>query len=251
MTTANSALSDSWRDTGDVISVDQGTITVWSDIACPWATLALHTLRAAAHNRGRDVLIDHRAFPLELFNRMPTPKLIIDAEIVAIASSQAEVGWRMWAGRESEYPVTTLPAMEAVQAAKDPAVGGLRASDQLDEALRRAFYVDSRCISINPVILDIAAQCEHVDSDALTAALASGKGRSEVYRQWGVAQGSEIQGSPHLFAGGGFAAHNPGATYHWTAKPGQGFPRLENYDSGWADTLLDLVPDTTAGRASG
>jgi predicted DsbA family dithiol-disulfide isomerase len=94
VTTANSALSDSWRDTGDMISVEQGTITVWSDIACPWATLAL---RAAAHNRGRDVLIDHRAFPLELFNKMPTPKLIIDAEIVAIASSQAELGLRMWA----------------------------------------------------------------------------------------------------------------------------------------------------------
>ncbi|MGZ4533622.1 MAG: hypothetical protein ACXVXP_14905 [Mycobacteriaceae bacterium] len=95
MTTANPALSDSWRDTSDVIPVDQGTITVWPDIACPWATLTLHTLRAAAHNRGRDVLIDHRAFPLGLFNKMPAPTLVIDARILAIASSQAELGWRM------------------------------------------------------------------------------------------------------------------------------------------------------------
>lgn len=241
MITDNAEMTDPRPGTGDVLSDHQGTITVWSDIGCPWATLALHTLRAAARDRGQDVLLDHRAFPLELFNKIPTPKFIIDAEIVAIASHQPKLGWRLWTGLESEYPVTTLPAMEAVQAAKHPSVGGLRASDELDEALRQAFYVDSRCISIYPVILDIADQCEHVDSEALSAALASGQGRSQIYQQWKVAQGPEIQGSPHLFASGGFASHNPGATYHWTAKPGEGFPRLEAYNSGWADALLDLV----------
>lgn len=33
-----------------------------------------------------------------------------------------------WMGHESSYPVTTLSALEAVRAAKDPAVGGLRRS---------------------------------------------------------------------------------------------------------------------------
>ncbi len=188
------------RDASVVANTDRRTVTVWSDIGCPWATLALHTLRTAALERAQEVLIDDREF---------------------------------------EYPVTTLPAMEAVQAAKNPVAGGLPASDELDAALRRAFYVDGRCISINSVILDIAEQCKNVDVDALAAALARGDGRAEVYDHWKVAQGPEIQGSPHLFTAGGFAAHNPGANYHWTAPPGEGFPRLEHYSSKWANTLLD------------
>ncbi|MER6527317.1 DsbA family protein [Streptomyces sp. NPDC001508] len=217
-------------------------ITVWSDIGCPWATLALHTLHAAAHRRGREISIDHRAFPLELFNRQPTPKDILDSEIVMIAAHRPELGWRLWSGRESHYPVTTLPALEAVQAAKAPEVGGLRAGDELDTALRRAFYADSRCISLHSVILDIAEQCEHLDVDALADALAAGRGRAEVFQQWRTAQGPQIQGSPHLFAPGGYAAHNPGASYAWTGKPGQGgFPRLDHYDPSWADGLLDAL----------
>ncbi|MFF3330839.1 DsbA family protein [Streptomyces sp. NPDC002888] len=230
-------------DTGTdaLLNADGRTVTVWSDLGCPWATLALHTLRERARERGRRVTIDHRAFPLELFNRMPTPKGILDAEIVTIAGHRPELGWRLWPGPDSHYPVTMLPPMEAVQAAKSPDVGGLIASDELDEALRRAFYVEGRCVSIHAVILDVAEQCAHVDTEQLAAALARGDGRAEVYRQWKVAEGPEVQGSPHLFAAGGFAVHNPGATYHWTAAPPSGFPRLDAYDPKWADDLLDLL----------
>jgi predicted DsbA family dithiol-disulfide isomerase len=226
---------------GKLVNADPRTVTVWSDIGCPWASLTLHTLRAAARERGQELLVDHRAFPLELFNGRSTPKFILDAEIVAIAGCRADLGWKLWPGPDSEYPVTTLPAMEAVQAAKAPAVGGLLASDELDDALRRAFYVDGACISIHPVILDVAEHCARVDEDALAAALARGEGRQAIYKQWKVAEGPEVQGSPHLFAKGGFAMHNPGATYHWTAKPGSGFPRLEHYDTAWAYDLLDQL----------
>lgn len=221
------------------------TVTVWSDIGCPWATLALHTLHATAAERGRRILVDHRAFPLELFNRRPTPKHILDAEIVTLAAHRPELGWRLWSGRESEYPVTTLPALEAVQAAKSSPVGGLAAADELDTALRRAFYADSRCVSVHSVILEIAEECGHVDAAALAEALAAGSGRAEVYRQWRTAQGPGIQGSPHLFAPGGHDLHNPGAVYAWTGHPDHGgFPRLDHYDPSWAADLLDaLEPD--------
>ncbi len=230
----------------NVRCADEVVVTVWSDIGCPWATLALNTLHGAAFARGVEVSIDHRAFPLELFNRTSTPKYILDAEVVCIAAQRPELGWRSWRSPESEYPVTMLAALEAVQAAKNSAVGGMRASDELDAALRRAFYVDGRCISIHPVILDVAAECEHVDAGVLSEALAVGEGRRQVYEQWKVAQGPAVQGSPHLFAAGGFATHNPGVTYHWTAPPGQGFPRFEQYSTEWADTLLDQV----GGRAA-
>lgn len=233
----------------DLVNSDRGTVTVWSDIGCPWATLALQTLRSAADARGTNLVIDHRAFPLELFNRSPTPKELVEAEVITIAGNVPQLGWQLWKGSPSAYPVTLLPALEAVQAAKDPAVGGLPASDQLDGELRRAFYVDSQCISIHSVILDTAEGCDRVDHVALAALLAEGRGRSDVYRQWRTAQGSGVQGSPHLFtAGHRFAAHNPGVAYHWTARPPldfplqkHGLPVLTGHDPGWANTLLDTI----------
>ena len=236
---------DDHRD--ELANPDPATVTVWSDLSCPWATLALHTLHLAATERGADLLIDHRTFPLELFNRSPTPKELVDAEVTVIAGRFPGLGWQLWHGPLHAYPATLLPAMEAVQAAKDPAVGGLRASDELDQALRHAFFVDSQCISIHPVILDIAERCATVDNRELARLLAHGQGRAEVYRQWRTGQGPGVQGSPHIFAAAGaFTVHNPGATYRWTARPPLGFPLqqhglpvFENYDPTWSEALLD------------
>ncbi len=233
----------------ELANPDRATVTVWSDLSCPWATLALHTLHEAAAERGVELLIDHRAFPLELFNRSPTPKELVDAEVTVIAGRIPDLGWQLWHGPAHVYPATLLPAMEAVQAAKDPAVGGLRASKKLDQALRHAFFIDSQCISIHPVILEIAERCATVDHQKLARRLAHGQGRAEVYQQWRTAQGPDVQGSPHIFAAAGaFAVHNPGATYRWTARPPLGFPLqqhgvpvFENYDQTWAGTLLDAL----------
>jgi predicted DsbA family dithiol-disulfide isomerase len=226
----------------DLMNTDPRIVTVWSDIGCPWATLALYTLQTRARQHDQLVLIDHRSFPLELFNRMPTPKFIVDAEMVTIAGCCPELGWRSWPGPDCAYPVTTLPAMAAVQAAKDPAIGGLVASAELDSALRAAFYSSGRCISMHSVIMDVAGECAHVDVDQLGAALARGVGTAAVFEQWGIAKRPEIQGSPQLFAAAGFTVHNPGATYHWTAAPlNGGFPRLDHYTPEWADGLLDRL----------
>lgn len=217
------------------------TVTVWSDIGCPWATLALRTLRAAIQKRDAAVDIDHRAFPLELFNAGPTPQNIVDPEIVAIASLLPELGWSCWSAPASTYPVTTLPAMAAVQAAKHPAVGGLAASDQLDGALRQAFYTDHQCISIHSVITDVARTCPDVDSEQLERQLAQGAGIAAVHRDFEQARSLSIQGSPVVEIADDTRRHNPGATYHWTSPPPTGFARLENYDPQWADDLLDHV----------
>jgi len=230
-----------------VVSPDENTITIWSDIGCPWATLALHTLRAAIEVQRAELLIDHRAFPLELFNGRPTPKPITDAEIVAIGGLVDDLGWRTWAEPDWTFAVTTLPAMEAVQAAKDARAGGLRASDELDAALRQAFYVDHRCISILPTILDVARGCEHVDVDELSRMLESGSRRSVIYEQWAVARTDAIRCSPHIFTGSGFAQANPGVTYKWTGGAEQGFPRLEYYDATWAHDLVSALTGAREG----
>ena len=62
-----------------------------------------------------------------------------------------------------------------------------------------------------------------------------------MFDQWRTARNLPVQGSPHLFLGERYAEHNPGVTYHWTAAPGEGFPRFEAYDATWADTVLDLT----------
>lgn len=214
-------------------------LTVWSDIGCPWATLALQTLRRTISERNATVSINHRAFPLELFNGEPTPRHIVDPEIVAIASLLPELQWSCWSAPTSMYPVTTIPAMAAVQAAKHPEVGGLRASDQLDAALRRAFYIDHKCISIPSVILDAAKTCPDVDHFRLGKRLAAGNGIAEIYNDFEDARSIPIQGSPVIETPSGARLHNPGATYHWTGKPPTGFPRLENYATHWAEELIE------------
>jgi len=236
----------------DLVNPDPRTVTVWSDIGCLWATLALHTLHTAAAGRGADLLVDHRAFPLELFNEMPTPKELVDAEMMAIAGRFPQLGWQLWNAAPHAYPSTLLPALEAVQAVKDAPWGGLVASDELDAALRHAYFAASQSIQLHPVILAIAEECEHVDHQRLAAALATGQGRGAVYRQWRRAQRDDVQGSPHLFAGGHADIHNPGATYHWTARPPlefplqpHGFPVLDDYQPQWAHELLDQLPDLT------
>ena len=224
-------------------------ITMWSDLGCPWATLALDTLHAEAQRLQVELVVDHRVFPLELFNKMPTPKYIVESEVVAIAGRVPELGWRLWHAPLETYPSTMLPAMEAVQAAKDPAIGGLTGSDELDTALRRAYLVDSRCISIPSVILEVADECKLVDTDRLAKAIAEGKGRAEVYRDWEEAKRIPIQGSATLFRGDLGPIHNPGPQYHWSKSVTPlegGFPVLESYQRDWAAELLNgtMAPES-------
>ena len=202
------------------------TITVWSDVGCPWASLAMHTLHEAARDRGVALHIDHRAFPLELLNSAPTSKPGHDEEVEAIRRVVPDVGWTTWAAPAWTYPVTTLPAMEAVQAAK---AQSLEASTELDQALRRAFFAEHRPISIHPVIEDVARSCTHVDADALMAALSNGDGRAQVYADLDEARKGDVHSSPHVWTENGPFAANPGVddAEHFTT-----------YDAGWVDELL-------------
>lgn len=203
-----------------------GVITVWSDISCPWATLALHTLHQEAADRGARLTIDHRTFPLELLNRQPGSRPKHDEEVATITAVRTDLEWSPWEADDWTFPVTTLPALAAVQAAKQQ---GLEVADALDTALRRAFFVDQRCISLIPVIEDIARDCAEVDADTLLEALSSGAGQAAVFADFEIAGSDQIQGSPHIWTSDGPFAANPGVedVEHFTA-----------YDSTWVDRLL-------------
>ena len=157
-----------------MVRVPENTVVVFADIGCPWAHAALFRLHRYRDKVGLSQVVrfDVRAFPLELFNARPTPKLVLDAETVCVGTMEPGAGWQMWQAPPHQYPVTTLPPMEAVEAAKEQ---GLEASEELDRALRVAFFGESRCISMRNVILDVAESCDRIDVDRLRDALDDGR----------------------------------------------------------------------------
>ena len=220
-----------------MIQVAPKTVVVYADITCPWAHLAVYRLHAARSKLDLDdeLRFDIRSFPLELFNEQPTPKNILDAEISVAGALDPGAGWQMWQRPESEYPVTSLPALEAVQAAKEQ---GLLASEQLDKRLRVGFFGESRVISLRHEILELAAECPAVDVDALTEAVDSGRARSAVMDQKAIAEGSAVNGSPHVFLPDGSDVHNPGVDLEWEGEHGKGFPVVTQDQP---EVYIDLV----------
>ena len=223
-----------------VIPPPAGTILVFADIACPWGSLAVHRLRARRSALGldADVTIDHRAFPLELINRRATPKQVLDAEVAVIADHAPELDWKPWSLPDWTYPGSVLVALEAVQAAKEPRVGGMRISENLDAALRNAFFSQGRPIGLHSTVLDVAKEVDELNASALGVLLESGAARSLVFDQWRQAVRHNVQGSPHLFMPDGSSLHNPGIELHWTDGEQARLPVIDADDPSVFDDLL-------------
>ena len=196
-----------------------GTIVIFADVTCPWAHLAVHRLHETRARLRLDdeVVLDIRAFPLELVNAEPTPKPIVEAEIPVVGGLEPDAGWRMWERPAHEWPSTALLALEAVQAAKEQ---GLRASEALDRALRRAFFAESRPIGMRHEVLAVAAETGAVDVTALKDALVAGRARGELEAQLAISLTDEVRGSPHVFLPDGADVHNPGIELRWEGRWG-------------------------------
>ncbi|WP_432888706.1 DsbA family oxidoreductase [Kribbella sp. CA-245084] len=221
------------------MNVAPGTIQVWSNLLCPFAHVAIYRLRTARTKLGLDdaVRLDHHTFALELFNG-PHSRPGTDSEAVGLGQLAPEIGFRLWTQPDWTYPSTVLLAAEAVHAAK---AQGLQASEDLDAALRRAFWFESRTIGHRQVILEVAAEVDSVDAAALAAALDDGRARSEVMADHAVAVTDAVQGSPHLFLPDGSAIHNPGIDVHWEGPWASGYPIAEPTDPGWPERVLNLA----------
>jgi predicted DsbA family dithiol-disulfide isomerase len=220
-----------------VISAAPGTIQVWSDIGCPWAHAAVWRLWDARRRLGLEqrVRFDHRVFPLELFNSQPTPRNELEPEIPACSSLAPRAGWQPWSAPDWAWPVTMLPAMEAVQAAKEQ---GLAASEALDRGLRRAFWAESRCVSLRHVILEVASETDGLDLDRLASALDAGSARRALFEQWEVAKTDAVAGSPHLFLPDGTNAENPGVETSWAEEDGVWIPTIVRDDPSVYDEFV-------------
>lgn len=218
------------------MEIPEKTVVVFADIGCPWAHAAVHRFYETRARLGlEEIVLDVRAFPLEVFNSRPTPKRTLDAEIPVAGGLSPDAGWQLWARQPFEYAVTTLPAMESVYAAK---VQSVRGAETLDRLLRKAFFGESRTISMRHVILDVARSVPELDLDRLAKDLDSGTFRRNLFDDFELAKTSAVKGSPHFFAPDGSDFHNPGVKLHWEGDAGTGFPVVDEDDPSVFESLL-------------
>ncbi|MBV9139635.1 MAG: DsbA family protein [Pseudonocardiales bacterium] len=220
------------------LPASKDTIAVFTDLNCSFAHVAVHRLHETRRRLGLEgrLWFDLRAFPLELFNREVNARPGVDSEIAVLGAIEPAAGWRLWQGPDWTYPVTTLPALEAVQAAK---AQGWHASEQLDRALRRAFWAQGRCIAMRHVILDVARETGVVHTDALAAALDQGCYRAAVMEQYRASCHGRVTCSPHIFLYDGTNSANPGISARWLGGEfGVGYPVVdEDRPTVYADLL--------------
>jgi predicted DsbA family dithiol-disulfide isomerase len=229
------------------VDVVPGTVAVYTDVVCAWSTVALHRFYTARSRLGLDdaVRVDHRLYLLEDVNRFAIPMRMFTAEIPVVGPLEPDLGITPWRGQPSDWPVTVLLADEAVHAAKAQSP---TAAEQLDMALRLAFFRDSRCISMLHEIVDVAAGCDAVDADALAAALDDGRARGAMLADY-RAHAEEVQGSPHFFLADGSDVHSPGTELH---PVDAGYPVVDADDPGVYEGLVRRAADAAqAARDAG
>jgi predicted DsbA family dithiol-disulfide isomerase len=228
--------------------VAPGHITVFSDVLCGWATVALHHLYRARRQAGLDqvVTIDHQLFLLEDVNHMAINTKIVEGEKPVVGALVEELRFKPWQRDPSEFPVTSMLANEAVQAAKEQSP---RAAEELDMALRVGFWSDSRCISMLHEILDVAQGCASVDAEQLREALDEGRARGAMMRTYRRHR-DDVQGSPHLFFADGHDVHNPGVAMHQVGETGAGFLVVDRHDTAVYEQLVRRAAATAVEQAS-
>jgi predicted DsbA family dithiol-disulfide isomerase len=129
------------------------TIAMYSDVHCPYAYLAAYRLRQLRDEWRGKVQIVHKSLALEYVNKQPTPKPILDVETPILLVEEQDIPYRPWHRPISEWPVTMWPAFEAIKCAERQ---DLDLADDLDWAIRTAFFSENRCISMRHVLFELA-----------------------------------------------------------------------------------------------
>jgi predicted DsbA family dithiol-disulfide isomerase len=199
-------------------------VDIWSEIHCPWALVCLHRLRTARDELGLvDVVLDPRPWPLEWVNDRGTPRDIVATEAIVLAAEEPTL---FSVYENDSWPSTFLPAFELVAAARR--VGGRRLAEEVDYALRVAFFRDQVDVSIAAGLrqaLDLVEAGGGVDADAIMHTWCTQPVRADVLADYETSKGLPIQGSPQVFAPDGETHHNPGLTDHTWER---GMPRIHS-----------------------
>lgn len=194
-------------------------IELYADLHCPYAYITAYRLRKLRDDYEGQVTIVHRSLPLEYVNRRPTPKTILDEETPILMLEEPDIPYRPWKRDLTHWPVTMWPAFEAVKCAEKQAA---EYANDLDWAIRKAFFADSRCISMRHVLLDLA-QDVGLDMDRFTEDFDSGSTKHQVLHEaqtgW---EELEVEGSPTFVL-------PSGQQFSFLALPKVKLDRLRNY----------------------
>ncbi len=213
-----------------MIKQDENTLVIFSDIGCPWAALSVYRLHKFRKQLGLEekLRFDFRSFPLEIINSMPMSRILLDEEIPILSTLEPGLDWHIWRqGRADEFPVSTLLAQEAVQAAKSQ---GIQASEKLDFGLRKALFSQSRCITMRHVILEVAKEV-NIDVESLTKDLDNGTFRSHLFEQLNLARQKGVVLSPTICLPNGKPYPNPGIEITKCQKNGRTYLEVTKDDS--------------------
>jgi predicted DsbA family dithiol-disulfide isomerase len=127
----------------------------WAEYYCPWCYVAAVRLHALQKEYEGRVLAITRFFPIELLNGEEPPRDILEQEWW-LASIQEPAA--TFIPYTADWPTTTLPAFDAVWAARQQ---GWPVAMEMDLRVRRAFFGESRNIGRRDVLLEIAREMEH------------------------------------------------------------------------------------------
>ncbi|GAB2749720.1 hypothetical protein GCM10027174_25230 [Salinifilum aidingensis] len=210
------------------------TVVVWSDVHCPWAAVAVHRLRAARDAEGLDVVLDQRAWPLELVNGRGIPYDVVPVEAAVLASLEPEL---FTAFGQEPRPSTAMPAFELIAAARR--AQGARAAEDVDYHVRLAYFRDGVDISIRAGLWQVlTAAAEHhpeLDAGRILDVWDSEPVRADVLADYRRSHELPIRGSPQIFWPDGTSTHNPGMTDHQWVR---GIPRVGTTDPDAPHRLL-------------
>jgi hypothetical protein len=153
------------------------------------------------------VVLDPRPWPLELVNDEGTPRDIVLPETAVLADHEPEI---FGAYTDRSWPSTFLPTFELVAAARR--VHGPRAAEDVDYALRLAFFRDAIDVSILGGLtraLDLTREFGvDLDRREILRSWRDEPVRADVLRDYERGTSLPIQGSPQLIWPDGFTVHN-------------------------------------------
>jgi predicted DsbA family dithiol-disulfide isomerase len=194
----------------------------------------------------RGVRFEWASLPIEVVNRRGTPKDILDQETGLINQIEPRLPLRAWSKRDWEWPVTILPAFEAVTCA---ASQGDDLVWEYQWRVRQAFFRDSACISLRHVLLDLAQDCG-LDVQRFQADYDSGRFRRQVMDDaetgWKVLK---VRGSPTFVLPNGDVCAYPGLPEITWGK-GHAIERVEPPETDPLDTLRAMLSRATEARPS-
>ena len=151
--------------------------------------------------------INWRSLSLELRNERSTPKGVVDVEIPLMLHQEPELPIAPWRAKEYTYPVTFLPAFEALKCAE---LQGDDLAWAFSWRVREAFFRDSLCVSMRHVLVRLAREAG-LDVDRFTTDWDAGTQRPRVLAEsnkgW---YDLKVNGSPTFVLPSGRQVSNPG-----------------------------------------